>query len=330
MNPPNRSLLYRVSRNGHVMGEYDIDRVVELLDSGEFLWTDLCWTQGMAGWTPLSALRGEIAAAKAFPPVAAPPAPVASGRRLRQAPPAQPAASQANAPAASGWAWVVGGVTLGALVGLLTAHLFPNVVEVERPVEKIVEKIVDRPVEVIRTVEKRVDVPAVLTAAQLEALDFVEKRDDALKREVGRGPTSMVPVFDKKIRVSVESQASSSAVSASAIRARVESVFRRSGFEVLSDSNKDDFACTRIVASIDCLDHNEREQITGSVTLTVKQYGLFAGGRIQKLAWVTMHRYGMSIQYGSSNFYKVPSLFDDFAVEASNDLLKAGQLPYSK
>ena len=51
----------------------------------------------------------------------------------------------------------MGGVTLGALVGLLTTHPFPNVVQVDLPfektVEKIVERVVDRPVEVIRTVE---------------------------------------------------------------------------------------------------------------------------------------------------------------------------------
>lgn len=326
MNPPNRSLIYRVSRNGHVMGEYDIDRIVELLDSGEFLWTDLCWAQGMAGWAPLSALRSEVAAAKAFPPVAAMPAPVASGRRRMQAPTAQMAAPQTSAPGVAGWVWIVGGVTLGALVGLLTTHLFPNVVTVDRPVEKIV----DRPVEVVRTVEKRVDVPAALTAAQMEALDFVQKRDDALKRLAGVGPTSMVPVFNKKVRVYVYSQASKSAVSESSIRARVESVLRRNGFEVIPESDKDEFSSTTIIASLDCLDRKDSEQITGSINLSVNQYGLFVGGGIQKLAWVTMNKYGMSIQYGTSNFYKIPSLFDDFAVEASNDLLKAGQLPYSK
>lgn len=336
MNPPDRTIIYRISRNGHVMGEFDIDRVVELLDSGELLWTDLCWAQGMAGWGPLSGLRAEIAAAKAFPPVAAMPTPVASGRRRMQPPPPQAVAPQPASSGVAGWAWIVGGVTLGALVGLLTTHLFPNVVMVDRPVEKIVEKpvevirTVEKPVEIIRTVEKRVEVPANLTIAQQEALDFVQKRDDALRREVGMGPTSMVPVFDKKIRVFVESQANSNAVAPSSVRARVESVLRRNGFQIIPESNNDDFASTLIVASIECVDPEDKVQIIGSISLTVSQYGLFAGGRIQKHAWVTMNKYGMTIQYGSRNFYRIPELFDDFAVRASNDLLKAGQLPYSK
>ena len=330
MNPPNRSIIYRVSRSGHVMGEYDIDRIVELLDSGEFLWTDLCWAQGMAGWAPLSNLRVEVAAVKAFPAAAAMPTPVASGRRRMHAPAAQVSTPQPAPSGVAGWMWIVGGVTLGALVGLLTTQLFPNTVLVDRPVEKIVEKIIDRPVEVIRTVERRVDVPAVLTASQLQALDFVQKRDDAFKREVGFGPSSIVPVFDKKVRVFVNSQASESAVSSSSIRARVESVLRRDGFQVIPESDESEFASTTIVASLDCVALKDGEQIAGSINLAVNQYGLFAGGRIQKQVWVTMTRYGMSIQYGANNFYKIPALFDDFAVKASNDLLKAGQLPYAK
>lgn len=326
MNQPNRTLIYRVSRSGHVMGEYDIDRIVELLDSGEFLWTDLCWAQGMAAWAPLSNLRAEVAAVKAFPASAAMPTPVASGRRRMQAPSAQVAKTQAATPSVAGWMWIVGGVTLGALVGLLTTHLFPNVVTVDRPVEKIVEK----PVEVIKTVERRVEVPAVLTPSQLEALDFVQKRDDAFKRDVGFGSSSIVPVFDKKVKVFVYSQASESAVSSSSIRARVESVLRRDGFLVIPESDESEFASTTVIASLDCVERKDGEQITGSINLAINQYGLFAGGKIQKQAWVTMTRHGMSVQFGANNFYKIPALFDDFAVKASNDLLKAGQLPYAK
>ncbi len=318
------------------MGEYDIDRIVELLDSGEFLWTDLCWAQGMAGWVPLSALRSEVAAAKAFPPVAAMPTPVASGRRQMQAPATPVATTQAVTQGVAGWIWIVGGVILGALVGLLSTHLFPNVVVVDRPVEKIVEKTievvrtVEKPVDVIRTVEKRVEVPAALTQAQEQAIAFAISRDDAFKREVGVGPTAMVPVFDKKVRVVVDSQVEDGFVSKGSIRARVESTLRRNGFTVISESDSKEFASTIIVAVLECVDPSDRAQISGSIRLTVNQYCLLAGGEIQKLAWVTMNQYGMTLQYGSKNFYKIPSLFDDFAIQASNDLLKAGRLPYSK
>jgi len=326
MNPPNRSIVYRVSRSGHVIGEYDIDRIVELLESGEFLWTDLFWAQGMAAWAPLSNLRAEVAAVKAFPVSAAMPTPVASGRRRMQAPSAQMAAPQTSAPGIAGWVWIVAGVTLGALVGLMTTHLFPKVVTVDRPLEKIVEK----PVEVIRTVERLVDVPAALSSSQQAAVAFANARDDAYKREAGWRSTSMVPVLDKKVRVVVDSQVVNGTVSIESIRARVESVFRRNGFQVISESDKNEFASTIVIASLLCVDPKNNDQISGHIGLAVKQFVLVGGGGLQKQAWVTMNDYGVTLQYGSKNFYKIPSLFDDLAVEASNDLQKAGQLPYSK
>ena len=308
------------------MGEFDIDRIVELLDSGEFLWTDLYWAQGMAGWAPLTGLRAEVAAAKAFPPVAAMPTPVPSGRYRVQPAPALVSTPQTVASKSSGWAWVAGGVTLGALVGLLTTHLFPQLVLVDRPVDKIV----DRPVEVVRTVEKRVEVPTALTAAELEAIEFAKKKEDAFRREIGWGAKSMVPVFDKKIKVVVSSQADQGAVNIESIRARVESVFRRNGYVLISETDPIQSASTIVIASLSCVDGKNENQLSGYVALEVKQRMLVVGGGIMKQAWVAVNDYGMTIQYGRLNFHQVPGLFDDLAVRASNDLLKAGELPYSK
>jgi hypothetical protein len=330
MNPPDRTLIYRVSRGGHVMGEFDIDRIVDLLDSGEFLWTDLFWCQGMSGWTPLANLRSEVAAAKAFPPVAAMPAAVASGRRPRQPVAGAPVAAPKSSAGSGGWWWIVAGVSLGALIGLLITHFFPTVVQIDRPVDRVVEKIVEKPVEVVRVVEKRVEVPAQLTPAQLQMSELIKAREDAFKRDVGWGATAMVPVVEKKVRVVVDSQVKDTVVSSTAIRARVESVLRRNGFVIVAEGDKDVFAATMVIAELYCADINDADQVSGGVRLTVKQYCLIEGGSVQKLAWVTTSQYGMTIHYGSRNFYKIPALFDDFAVEASNDLLKAGPLPYSK
>jgi hypothetical protein len=312
------------------MGEYDIDRIVELLDSGEFLWTDLCWAQGMAGWTPLSNLRSEVAAVKAFPPVAAVPMPVASGRRRMQAPSTHMAVPQATAPSVSGWMWIVGGVTLGALVGLLTTHLFPNVVQVDRPVEKIVERIVDRPVEVIRTVERRVDIPAVLTKEQIEATEYLKQRNDAYLREVGTGSTALLPVLEKKIKVYIYlDDVLKRSITEGSVRSRIETVFRRNGFVVLPTDSKD-FANTIINAGIFRADSESVSEISGSIGLTVYQYSIISGAGVQKLAWLVPIRYENPLHFGSDNFYKLPAKFEEYATQASNDLLKADQLPYSK
>ena len=61
--------MIHVSRSGATLGVYDEARVREGLASGEFIGTDLGWTEGMATWRPLSELES-------FQPPAAPPSPV--------------------------------------------------------------------------------------------------------------------------------------------------------------------------------------------------------------------------------------------------------------
>ncbi len=328
MNPPDRTLVYRVSRNKHVMGEFDIDRIVELLDAGEFFWTDLCWTEGMGGWEPLSSLRSEIAAAKAFPAFTTA-APAAAGRR-RMASSKAPSPG-ATRPHVAGWSWIAAGVSLGALVGLLTAHLFPEVVQVDRPVDRIVEKIVEKPVEVVRTVERRVEVPAQLTEEQQRAIDFAKEREDALKREVGYGSTAMIPVVGKKVKIFVTMDAAlKRIVTEESIRARVEAAFRRNGFEPVDPSDDSVFCNTVIDAQIFRADQESTLQIAGVIRLKVAQYFLASGADIVKLAWFDVKVYDAALRYGRDSFHKLPAHFEEYAVEASNDLAKAGKLPISK
>jgi hypothetical protein len=329
MNPPDRTLIYRVSRGGHVMGEFDIDRIVDLLDSGEFLWTDLFWCQGMSGWTPLANLRSEVAAAKAFPPVAAMPAAVASGRRPRQPVAGASVVKPVPTPVFAGYWWVIAGVSLGALIGLLTTHFFPTVVQIDRPVDRVVEKIVEKPVEVVRVVEKRVDVPALLTAEQTEAWDYFKQRNDANLREIGVDATALLPVLEKKIKVFVYlDDVLKRSISVESVRVRIESVFIRNGFTVLPEDSKD-FANTIINAGISRADSDSTTEIAGEIGLTLYQYALLSGFGIQKRAWVIPMRYENSLKFGSTHFYQLPSKFEEYATRAVADLLKAGELPYS-
>jgi hypothetical protein len=327
MNQPNRTLIYRVSRSGHVIGEYDIDRIVELLDSGEFLWTDLCWAQGMAAWAPLSNLRSEVAAVKAFPAAAAMPTPVASGRRRMQAPAAQTAAPQVSASGIAGWMWIVGGVTLGALVGLLTTHLFPNVVQVDRPVEKIVEK----PVEVIRTVEKIVDRKISLTDEQAEGLVLAARINDPTERKIG------VRLFKLSNRVKVlygvEGKGRSN-VDSGTIVARVESAFRGHGFTVLpKDSKESPYSVVKVGGLFleTTASNGSVLSISGSYSVTIAQPLLAlnpfdnskAEFRTIKVGMVDLYTREGAIDYGANNFYKVPDVFARAAETCAEDLRKA-------
>ena len=64
--------MIHVSRSGATLGVYDEARVREGLASGEFIGTDLGWTEGMATWRPLSELES-FQTPTAPPPPAVPP-----------------------------------------------------------------------------------------------------------------------------------------------------------------------------------------------------------------------------------------------------------------
>lgn len=105
---------YHISRQGQTYGPYPAEDVRRMLAEGRLLPTDLCWTEGMAGWEPLGKLMG-APAAPAAPPAPRPVAPQAPAQRPV---PAQAAQSYAPRPAqqAAGWqsqpgqaAWAPGG-----------------------------------------------------------------------------------------------------------------------------------------------------------------------------------------------------------------------------
>jgi len=326
MNPPNRSLIYRVSRSGHVIGEYDIDRIVELLDSGEFLWTDLCWAQGMAAWAPLSNLRAEVAAVKAFPASAAMPTPVASGRRRMQAPTAQMAAPQTKAPSVAGWVWIVGGVTLGALVGLLTTHLFPNVVTVDRPVEKIVEK----PIEVIRTVEKRVEIPAALTSEQMEAVSFHQRLQDIKSHK--SGPRLLKVSKSVKVLVNITGEGAFS-VSSSLVATKVENAFRNQGFKILT-ADSEEILYNSVVVRGRLLKTelaSESVIVSGEYAVEIRQFVTYINpfddmsntNMTIKSEELTLWEYSGAFIYGRTNFRLIPDAYETAAQQAANELRKA-------
>jgi hypothetical protein len=64
--------MIHVSRSGATLGVFDEARVREGLTTGEFISTDLGWTEGMATWRPLSELESFQTAATPPPPVVPP------------------------------------------------------------------------------------------------------------------------------------------------------------------------------------------------------------------------------------------------------------------
>ncbi len=210
---------------------------------------------------------------------------------------------------------------------------FEVVVEkkVEVPVEviKTVEKRVEIPVEVVRTVEKRVEVPAELSENQKASVSIVEAILDADKREVGIGPKAMYPPKDKVVKIGVILSADAKGrVSASAIQARIESIFRREGFTVLSEDGP--YSPTLVFANVNLLLTNDGRTLVGRLSVDVSQAGMFFHGALWKRAWLNVNDYGTVISYGASNFGSIPELFDNYAISAANDLIKAGPTPLRK
>jgi hypothetical protein len=221
--------------------------------------------------------------------------------------------------------WIVGGVTLGVLVGLLTTQLFPNTVLVDRPVEKIVE----RPVEVIRTVEKRVDVPAVLTAEQMAAEVFFRRFFDVTEHKKGN------PLFKVSNRVKVFTNFSGDGkhvFSEGLVRSRVESVFRNQGFTVLSEDSKE-YPYSIIDINGNILDSGSRVgvSVSGSYSIEISQYVNFVSssdiaspsGIVIKSADLMLFRKAGVLVYGSQHFGEIPGAYEKFAQEAAGELRKA-------
>lgn len=106
---------YYISRAGATYGPYPEEEVRRMLGEGRVVATDLCWTEGMAGWQPVGQVFG--AAPPPVPPPVPPPQPAAAPPVVAgaggQAPPAM--APQPQPPAAAwgdrtaGWARAAAG-----------------------------------------------------------------------------------------------------------------------------------------------------------------------------------------------------------------------------
>jgi hypothetical protein len=237
---------------------------------------------------------------------------------------------------------LLGALVVGAAAG---AILFPreHIVEkpievivekrVEVPVEKIIEKQVDRivekPVEVVKTVEKRVEVPAKLTKEQEYGAGIFRNIVEADNNEVGIEDKSIFPPKDKKIKIFVRaSEAALRKLTKSEIAARVESVFRRDGFTVVDPNGE--YCETVVVVEANLLLSNDGITLSGSLDIDINHDVMGFAGGLWKRAVLRSGHYGTTISYGSSNFYKIPSVIENLAVEASNDLAKAGPTPARK
>jgi hypothetical protein len=237
MKAPDRSIIYTVSKNGHVMGDFDIERLAQYIDWGELSFdSDHYNTDDIEDWRPLSDLKGEVAAAKANPPQAS--ATVVRKPRTKKAPPVKPK-RQLVKPSLKAvpklrWGMPLSlGIIAGCVAAYVAAHFLMSFMDI-RPEDRIVVRTVDR------VVEKVVEVPGRNTftpeAARLRDLGI--KVESA--RELGNDEAAIFPFVKSApvyLKVSVVGGVIRGAITEARLRDRIESLLRSKGFHFSPDRN---------------------------------------------------------------------------------------------
>jgi hypothetical protein len=67
--------------------------------------------------------------------------------------------------------------------------------------------------------------------------------------------------------------------------------------------------------------------VSGMLRIDIFQLIMGFSGGVWKQSFVCTNRHDQNIFYGSNNFNKIPELFDGLAINAANDLSKAGETP---
>ena len=237
MKAPDRSIIYTVTKNGHVMGDFDIDRLAQYIDWGELSFdSDHYNTDDFDDWRPLSDLKGEVAATKANPPQTA--ATVVRKPRAKKAPPVKPKRQvikpSPTVVAKPRWGmplWL--GIITGCVAAYLFAYLLMTFIDI-RPEDRIIVRTVDR------IVEKVVEVPGrnAFTPEAARQRDLGIKVESA--RELGNDEAAIFP-FDKSapvyLKVSVVGGVIRGAITEARLRDRIESLLRSKGFHFSPDQN---------------------------------------------------------------------------------------------
>lgn len=226
-------------------------------------------------------------------------------------------------------------VALAAGYGL--TFLFPEKVEVEKrvevtvekqivvekPVEKIVEKIVEVPV------TKVVEVPARLTKEQENLL-----ADGRSLKEARTLPDScrVVGPREKAVKVIIDmSDDAKARVDEKAIKARIETAFRNCGFKLVEHDHVD--TVIHAQAQLIIIETNQEIGLAGTLSINTRQYltakigwfGMPQNGTPARFSLIAadLDDYAITISSPRSSYSSIPSKFDDLAVTAANDLMKA-------
>ena len=316
MNPPDRNVIYSVSRNGHVMGDFDIDRVAEMLKCGEFFETDLYYAEGMSDWDALVSLKKEVEAARAHPPGNSGPPTTAKKSPKVKAPPLRKhvvpkPVSQPHPQVASSWSVVrlLPGLLVGVVSGYLWTAFFPQekIVTIERTREVPVERVVST------------DVGSAIGVDDLRRLGLGAAVEGALVTD--RDEHKLFPLtVGSPIQVSVKVVGSiaNGGVSDEKVRARVEQLLSASGLQVAALGQPSE---THLALDIQLF--RGADDIAGHIGITLFQTIQAGKDRIwRKGAYPVWRRSKYFTGYNTETLSLLPLLTDELTTEVATALLR--------
>lgn len=214
------------------------------------------------------------------------------------------------------WAAFLGLLAAVAFIGLaLGGLLFARDVRVEVPVE------------VVKTVDRVVDRPAVLTSEQQYWLRMMTPAREAMESpSVGYLETSVMPLRNKVKVVVLMSDEINERVPRSAVQVKVEEGLRAFGLDVLpSDSPAEGFNTTVFVV-FDLMFQEGSGVLVGQVRLNINQTVLCLSDDVWRKCNVTTASIGTTISYGSDNYAKIVDVAAALAPDAGKVLKKADEI----
>jgi hypothetical protein len=214
------------------------------------------------------------------------------------------------------WVSFLAMVLVAGVVGLaLGGLLFAREVRVEVPVE------------IVTTVDRVVEKPAVLDPEQEYWMKMMKPAREAFTApSVGYLETAVMP-FRNKVKVSVlMSDELNIFVPRSAVQSRVEAALREAGLEIVPADSKDaEFSTTAFVV-FDLMFRDNKSLLVGEVRLNLNQTLLCYSDEVWRKCNVTTSSSGTTIYYGADNFAKIVDVAADLAPEAGQVLRKADEI----
>jgi len=214
------------------------------------------------------------------------------------------------------WAAFIALVGVSGVVGLaLGGLLFARELRVEVPIE------------VVKTIEREVVKPSVLTPEQEVWMKMMGPANEAMRSpSVGYMETAVMP-FRNKVKVMVlMSDEINDKVPRTAVQSKVEQGLRDAGLHVVpSDSTANDF-CTTVFVVFDLMFQNKGGTLVGEVRLNINQTLLCFSDDVWRKCNMITTSYGTTISYGSDNYGKIVDVVAALAPEAGRVLMKADEI----